>query len=143
MPDQAPRQLADLYPACLPLDIQKEVRDRLLADPYFAECRVHILIQDDGEINDLIARQTLVVSDPLLLIALSEIEGNSPGAIFHFDLIILENPLANRHQANFDTALGIAWHAARLLDGDRFHFNRITSNLNDDGTFQAVASFSY
>lgn len=137
------RQTLDAYPESLPLEIQKEVRERLCADPYFAERRVRILIQDDGEINDLIARKTLPLRDPLLLISLSEIEANAPSAIFHFDLAVLELPLANRSRAGFDTALGIAWHAARLLDGETFHFDRIVSQLNDDGTFQSVASFRY
>ncbi|MGN0890526.1 MAG: hypothetical protein ACI4W7_02620 [Candidatus Spyradenecus sp.] len=143
MPTQPERQLVDLYPDCLPLAVQKTVRDRLLEDPYFAEHRVHVIIQDDGEINTLIRSKTLVISDPIILVSLSEIENNPPGAIFRFELIVLENPLANRSKANFDTALGIAWHAARLLDGDTFHFERIHCNLNEDGTFQAVAAFSY
>lgn len=136
-------QLADLYPENLPLRIQQAVRSALLEDPWFTEKGVRLLIQDDGELGDLIGRGLLPLEAPLLLISLSEIEGNSPDVILHFALTVLEDPLANRARAGFDTALGIAWHAARLLDGSTYHFDRITCQLNEDGLFQAVAAFRY
>ena len=136
-------QLADLYPDCLPLDVQKTVRETLSADPFFAEKSVRIFIQDDGELNDLIARGTLPLEAPLLLVALSEIEGNSPDITLHFAIVVLEDPITNRAKPDFDTALGIAWHTTRLLDGETFHFDRLTCQLNDDGLFQVTAAFRY
>ena len=131
------------YPENLPLLIQKEIRDRLMADPYFAEHRVSMLLQDEGEIATLIEQQTLPITGPLLVIAVGAIEANSPGVSVAIELLITEHPVTNRARAGFDTALGVAWHAATLLNGDTFLFERITHLLNEDGTFQAVVSLRY
>ena len=65
------------------------------------------------------------------------------GKYEEIELLITEHPVTNRARAGFDTALGVAWHAATLLNGDTFLFERITHLLNEDGTFQAVVSLRY
>ena len=51
-------QAAETYPDSLPLALQKKLRDILAADPYYAEHRIRILLQDEGEIGTLLASET-------------------------------------------------------------------------------------
>ncbi|MEG2613759.1 MAG: hypothetical protein RR996_01830 [Alistipes sp.] len=127
-----------------PLLLQMQIRDTLAADPYYAEHRVNLMIQDSGELAAFIAEKTRVLSGPVLMITITSIEGNAPAAIYSIDLIITESVMTNRACAGFDTALGIAWHAAQAMTAtDDYRFDRINHYVNDDGIFQAVVSLTY
>ena len=123
--------------------LQETVRDLLAADPWFAERRVQILIQDEGTIKDLIAKATLPLEGPLLGVAVTDVEPNPPGCIVSRDLVATENVVANRAQPGFATALDVAWRTTQILAQPDFTPERITHEMNDDGLFQAVASFRY
>lgn len=123
--------------------LQESVRDRLAADPWFAEHRVQILIQDEGSIKDLIDKATLPLEGPLLVVAVTDVEPNPPGFIVSLDLIATENVLTNRSNPGFATALDVAWRTTQILTQPDFNPERITHEMNDEGLFQAVASFRY
>ena len=123
--------------------LQEAVRDRLAADPWFAEHRVQILIQDEGSIKDLIDHVTLPLEGPLLVVAVTDVEPNPPGFIVSLDLIATENVLTNRSNPGFATALDVAWRTTQILTQPDFNPERITHEMNDEGLFQAVASFRY
>lgn len=123
--------------------LQEAVRDRLAADPWFAEHRVQILIQDEGSIKDLIDKATLPLEGPLLVVAVTDVEPNPPGFIVSLDLIATENVLTNRSTPGFATALDVAWRTTQILTQPDFNPERITHEMNDEGLFQAVASFRY
>ena len=123
--------------------LQEAVRDRLAADPWFAERRVQILIQDEGTIKDLIDKATLPLEGPLLVVAVTDVEPNPPAFIVSLDLIATENVLTNRSNPGFATALDVAWRTTQILTQPDFTPERITHEMNDEGLFQAVASFRY
>lgn len=135
--------LQNAYPQNLPLAIQQEIKAKLSEDPYFAEHRVSIILQDEGELGTMIAQKTLPLNGPLLLVAIAAVEANNPAISVAIELVITELPAFNRQVANFDTALGVAWHAATVLNGDTFLFERITHSLNEEGALQAVVSLRY
>ena len=123
--------------------LQESVRDLLAADPWFAERRVRILIQDEGSIKDLIDHVTLPLEGPLLVVAVTDVEPTPPGFIVSLDLIATENVLTNRSNPGFATALDVAWRTTQILTQPDFNPERITHEMNDEGLFQAVASFRY
>lgn len=123
--------------------LQEAVRDRLAADPWFAGHRVQILIQDEGSIKDLIDKATLPLEGPLLVVAVTDVEPTPPGFIVSLDLIATENVLTNRSNPGFATALDVAWRTTQILTQPDFNPERITHEMNDEGLFQAVASFRY
>jgi hypothetical protein len=105
---------------------------------------VKILQQDSAEVLQMIDESLSVLDGPVIVIALTQIEGNAPGVILHVDLIVTENVLVNRAQASFDTALNVAHHAAmRLTETDEFIFDNLRHEVTEEGLFQAVVSLRY
>ena len=133
-------QAAETYPESLPLTLQKKLRDILAADPYYAEHRIRILLQDEGEIGTLLASETGVAEGLVLLVCISELEADPPNWIAHFTLLFTEDPTLNRSAPDFDTALGAAAHTAELLiPRTDMLVGRISHTVNpDSGLFQAT-----
>ena len=123
--------------------LQEAVRDRLAADPWFAEHRVQILIQDEGSIKDLIDKATLPLEGPLLVVAPPHVQPNPPGSLPSPHLTATQHPPTNRPNPGFATALDVAWRTTQILTQPDFNPERITHEMNDEGLFQAVASFRY
>lgn len=132
------------YPDCHPIAVQELIKQRLEAEAYFHDYRVKIIQQDSTEILAMIEENVGVLDGPVLVIAITQVEGNRPGVILHIDLIVTENVLVNRSQATFDTAFGVAYHAAEVLTRtDEFIFDNLRHEVTSDGLFQAVASLRY
>lgn len=142
-------QAIESYPANTPLAIQQLIRDRLAADPYFAEHRVAILLQDEGEMRTLIQQKTLILKGPVLVICIAAItpmglyddgQGNLSQAFeFALELVCTEQVVTNRATAGFDTALGVIFHAATSLYGQEVTLEAIDHTINGEGLFQATA----
>lgn len=133
-----------IIPDSHPLTVQALVKERLTTDPYFHEHRVKILQQDSAEMLHMLDENLSMLDGPVIVIALTQIEGNAPGVIIHIDLIVTENVLVNRAQASFDTALNVAYYAAmRLTETDEFIFDTLRHEVTEEGLFQAVVSLRY
>ncbi|MGN0886405.1 MAG: hypothetical protein ACI4RT_05335 [Candidatus Spyradenecus sp.] len=145
-------QASETYPANHPIAIQRLVRDRLAADPYYAQHRVAILLQDEGEMKTLIDQKTLILKGPILVICINTIaangcytdaEGNqTPAYEMTLELICTEQVVTNRSRAGFDTALGVVFHAAEAINGEDFRLDNIRHFIDGEGLFQAVATFT-
>lgn len=134
----------ETYPNNPLYQLQQCVKERLEADPWFAEHGVRLMLMDDGEIANLIRREVGVLEGPVLVVAIAEVEGNAPDVTTHFQIIVTEEVLTNRSRAGFDTALGVAWRARDILtQTPDFTFVRLTHDITADGVFQAVADFTY
>jgi hypothetical protein len=133
-----------IIPDSYPLEIQALVKERLESDPYFHTHRVKIYQQDSAEVLQMINESLSVLDGPVIVIALTQIEGNAPGVILHIDLIVTEDVLVNRSRASFDTALNVAYYAAmHLTETDDFIFDNLRHEVTEEGLFQAVVSLRY
>ena len=68
----------ETYPNNPLYQLQQCVKERLEADPWFAEHGVRLMLMDDGEIANLIRREVGVLEGPVLVVAIAEVEGNAP-----------------------------------------------------------------
>lgn len=116
----------------------EQVKTRLEQDPWYAEHRVPILIENIGDILHIV-ETNLAKTGIALLLKVPKAEATTPAFILTLELLALENPTLNRHRANLATALDTIWHAAIALRGQDFSLKTIEHQEADFG-FQARAS---